>query len=140
MDAFSHLTGLLFQDKDPFVDDINAEFHIGSVKIWLQSTSYMVCLTISISLYNFYFQRKSYWPFEYLTFSLCTIIIFAKIAMKEQLDVIDFRGYEVGKVNVSHTSFFLNSYTNSCLVSMLLLHIKKTIAPKSINFKFFQRE
>lgn len=126
MDAFSHLTGLLFQDKDPFVDDINAEFHIGSVKIWLQSTSYMVCLTISISLYNFYFQRKSYWPFEYLihvsnryielnglmkTFSLCTIIIFAKIAMKEQLDVIDFRGYEVGKVNVSHTSFLIHTPT-----------------------------
>lgn len=126
MDAFSHLTGLLFQDKDPFVDDINAEFHIGSVKIWLQSTSYMVCLTISISLYNFYFQRKSYWPFEYLihvsnryiksnglmkTFSLCTIIIFAKIAMKEQLDVIDFRGYEVGKVNVSHASFLIHTPT-----------------------------
>lgn len=50
-------------DKDPFVDDINAEFHIGSVKIWLQSTSYM-------------------------------------IPMKEQLDVIDYRGYEVGKVNI----------------------------------------
>ncbi|XP_062578631.1 kinesin-like protein KIF28P isoform X1 [Saccostrea cucullata] len=50
-------------EKDPFIDDINAEFHIGSVKIWLQSTSYM-------------------------------------ISMKEQLDVIDYRGYEVGKVNI----------------------------------------
>nr|XP_022323498.1 kinesin-like protein KIF28P isoform X1 [Crassostrea virginica] len=50
-------------EKDPFLDDINAEFHIGSVKIWLQSTSYM-------------------------------------IAMKEQLDIIDYRGYEVGKINI----------------------------------------
>lgn len=145
MDAFSHLTGLLFQDKDPFVDDINAEFHIGSVKIWLQSTSYMVCLTISISLYNFYFQRKSYWPFEYLihvsnryiksnglmkTVSLCNINIFAKIAMKEQLDVIDYRGYEVGKVNVSHSSFLI--------LTQVPLNIKKTIALSIANF--FHRE
>lgn len=53
MDDFSHTTGVLFQDKDPFVDDINAEFHIGSVKIWLQSTSYMVCLIISNSQFSF---------------------------------------------------------------------------------------
>lgn len=53
--------------------------------------------------------------------------IFAKIAMKEQLDVVDYRGYEVGKVNVSHTSFLI--------LIQVLVHIKKTIAPKSINSK-----
>lgn len=47
--------------------------------------------------------------------------------MKEQLDVVDYRGYEVGKVNVSHTSFFI--------LIQVLVHIKKTIAPKSINSK-----
>lgn len=63
------------------------------------------------------------------TVSLCTINIFAKIAMKEQLDVIDYRGYEVGKVNVSHSSFLI--------LTQVPLHIKKTIAPKSINCIFF---
>lgn len=53
--------------------------------------------------------------------------MFAKIAMKEQLDVVDYRGYEVGKVNVSHTSFLI--------LIQVLVQIKKTIAPKSINSK-----
>lgn len=65
------------------------------------------------------------------TVSLCTINIFAKIAMKEQLDVIDYRGYEVGKVNVSHSSFLILTQVPAPL------HIKKTIAPKSIDCKFF---
>ncbi|XP_060555492.1 kinesin-like protein KIF28P [Ruditapes philippinarum] len=30
------------QDKDPFYDDPKADFHIGSVKMWLQSVSYMI--------------------------------------------------------------------------------------------------
>lgn len=47
--------------------------------------------------------------------------------MKEQLDVVDYRGYEVGKVNVSHTSFLI--------LIQVLVYIKKTIAPKSINSK-----
>ncbi|WAR06090.1 KIF28-like protein [Mya arenaria] len=32
----------LTQDKDPFYDDPKADFHIGSVKMWLQSVSYMI--------------------------------------------------------------------------------------------------
>lgn len=55
MDVFLYLIGLLFQDKDLFVDDINVEFYIGSVKIWLQFIFYMVCLINFIFLYNFYF-------------------------------------------------------------------------------------
>lgn len=35
-------TSFLFKDKDPFYDDPKADFHIGSVKMWLQSISYMV--------------------------------------------------------------------------------------------------
>lgn len=30
------------QDKDPFYDDPKADFHIGSVKVWLQSISYLI--------------------------------------------------------------------------------------------------
>ncbi|KAL8616438.1 hypothetical protein ACOMHN_041041 [Nucella lapillus] len=50
-------------EKDPFVDDYEAEFHIGSVKIWLKSVAYM-------------------------------------IEMKEQLDITNFSGQEVGLLNV----------------------------------------
>lgn len=64
------------------------------------------------------------------TVLLCTINIFAKIAMKEQLDVIDYRGYEVGKVNVSHSSFLI--------LTQVPLNIKKTIALSIANF--FHRE
>lgn len=85
--------------------------------------TWYVIITISISLSQFLFPKKILIaPFEYSciigiqlnqmnglmkTVSLCIVIIFAKIPMKEQLDVIDYRGYEVGKVNVS---LFLNSY------------------------------
>jgi len=37
------LTFFFHQDKDPFYDDPKADYHIGSVKMWLQSVSYMVC-------------------------------------------------------------------------------------------------
>ncbi|XP_052091437.1 kinesin-like protein KIF28 [Mytilus californianus] len=50
-------------EKDPFLDDPNAEFHIGSVKVWLQSIAYM-------------------------------------IDTKEQLEVTDFKGNEVGLLNL----------------------------------------
>ena len=32
----------LCQEKDPFDEDYSTEFHIGSVKIWMQSMAYMV--------------------------------------------------------------------------------------------------
>ncbi|ESO96408.1 hypothetical protein LOTGIDRAFT_115884, partial [Lottia gigantea] len=51
------------KDRDPFAEDYDSEFHIGSVKIWLQSLSYL-------------------------------------IDIKEQLDVTDFKGQEVGLLNV----------------------------------------
>lgn len=49
-------------DKDPFIDDPNADYHIGSVKLWLKSVAYM-------------------------------------IEMKEQLEITDFKGNEVGLLN-----------------------------------------
>lgn len=51
------------------------------------------------------------------TVYLSILIIFAKIPMKEQLDVIDYRGYEVGKVNVSRASFLILIH--------VLVHLKK---------------
>lgn len=56
MDDFLYIIGVLFQDKDLFVDDINVEFYIGSVKIWLQFIFYMVCLIIFI--FQFLFLMK----------------------------------------------------------------------------------
>lgn len=56
MDDFLYIIGVLFQDKDLFVDDINVEFYIGSVKIWLQFIFYMVCLIIFI--FQFLFLKK----------------------------------------------------------------------------------
>lgn len=56
MDDFLYIIGILFQDKDLFVDDINVEFYIGSVKIWLQFIFYMVCLIIFI--FQFLFLKK----------------------------------------------------------------------------------
>lgn len=50
-------------EKDPFVDDYEAEFHIGSVKVWLKSLAYM-------------------------------------IELKEQLEITNFSGREVGLLNV----------------------------------------
>ncbi|XP_064610663.1 kinesin-like protein KIF28 isoform X2 [Liolophura sinensis] len=50
------------KEKDPFDEDLSAEFHIGSVKVWLQS----------------------------LAFSIET---------KEQLEITDFKGTEVGLLN-----------------------------------------
>lgn len=32
----------VLQEKDPFDEDLNAEFHIGSVKVWLQSLAFNV--------------------------------------------------------------------------------------------------
>lgn len=46
------------------MDDYEAEFHIGSVKVWLKSLAYM-------------------------------------IEMKEQLEITNFSGQEVGLLNVS---------------------------------------
>lgn len=51
------------QDKDPFYDDPKADFHIGSVKMWLQSISYM-------------------------------------LESSEILDITDFKGTPVGKMNI----------------------------------------
>ncbi|XP_050405632.1 kinesin-like protein KIF28P isoform X1 [Patella vulgata] len=51
------------EERDPFSEDYEAEFHIGSVKIWLQSLAY-------------------------------------HIEIKEQLDITDFKGQEVGLLNV----------------------------------------
>ena len=59
-----HSAWLCLQEKDPFVDDYEAEFHIGSVKVWLKSLAYM-------------------------------------IEMKEQLEITNFSGQEVGLLNVS---------------------------------------
>lgn len=97
--------------------------------------TWYVIITISISLSQFLFPKKILMaPFEYSciigiqlnqmnglmkTVSLCIVIIFAKIPMKEQLDVIDYRGYEVGKVNVSHASFLI--------LTNVPVHIKKNL-------------
>ncbi|XP_046565118.1 LOW QUALITY PROTEIN: kinesin-like protein KIF28P [Haliotis rubra] len=51
------------KERDPFEDDYEAEFHIGSVKLWLQSLGYL-------------------------------------IDIEEQLEVTDFKGQEVGLLNV----------------------------------------
>ncbi|XP_041372207.1 kinesin-like protein KIF28P [Gigantopelta aegis] len=62
----NHLEGEewdLPEAKDPFAEDYEAEFHIGSVKFWLQSLAYL-------------------------------------IESKEQLEVTDFKGQEVGLLNV----------------------------------------
>ncbi|KAK2143188.1 hypothetical protein LSH36_870g00010 [Paralvinella palmiformis] len=50
-------------ERDPFQEDFDAECHIGSVKVWLQSLAYM-------------------------------------IELKEQLEITDFKGEEVGLLNV----------------------------------------
>ena len=51
------------QEEDPFEEDVNREVHIGSVKVWLQSLSFL-------------------------------------IEAKEQLEIIDYRGEEVGRINI----------------------------------------
>ena len=58
---------LRLQDKDPFYDDYDSDFHIGSIKVWLKSLAYM-------------------------------------IDMKEQLEITNFSGQEVGLVNVRFIS------------------------------------
>ncbi|KAL5010885.1 hypothetical protein ScPMuIL_013190 [Solemya velum] len=50
-------------EKDPFDEDYSADFHIGSVKLWLQSLSF-------------------------------------QIESKEQLEITDYKGQEVGVINV----------------------------------------
>ncbi|XP_070175288.1 kinesin-like protein KIF28P isoform X2 [Littorina saxatilis] len=40
-------------EKDPFVDDYEAEFHIGSVKVWLKSLAYMIELREQLEITNF---------------------------------------------------------------------------------------
>ncbi|KAH3701132.1 hypothetical protein DPMN_076116 [Dreissena polymorpha] len=41
------------QDKDPFYDDPKADFHIGSVKMWLQSISYMLESSETLDITDF---------------------------------------------------------------------------------------
>ena len=52
------------QENDPFEEDPNAEVHVGTVKIWLQSLAY-------------------------------------HIDMEEQLQITDYRGSEVGLMNIA---------------------------------------
>nr|KAG5700037.1 hypothetical protein BaRGS_028274 [Batillaria attramentaria] len=40
-------------EKDPFVDDYESEFHIGSVKIWLKSLAYMIETKEQLEITNF---------------------------------------------------------------------------------------
>ncbi len=55
------------QDRDPFVEDPNAEVHIGTVQVYMQSLAFM-------------------------------------IEMKEQLDIVDYKGQAVGHVNLEVTA------------------------------------
>ncbi|XP_045207845.2 kinesin-like protein KIF28P isoform X2 [Mercenaria mercenaria] len=41
------------QDKDPFWEDPKADFHIGSVKMWLQSISYMIESSETLDITDF---------------------------------------------------------------------------------------
>lgn len=72
-----------------------------SVTIFISKESLKGLLSIHV-LYG-YIESNGFMKTVYIS----TFIIFAKIPMKEQLDVIDYRGYEVGKVNVSHASFLI---------------------------------
>ncbi|CAD5119498.1 DgyrCDS8102 [Dimorphilus gyrociliatus] len=51
------------KSRDPFAEDEDAEVHVGSVKVWTQSLSYV-------------------------------------LDAKEQLEILDFKGNEIGKINI----------------------------------------
>ncbi|XP_076455652.1 kinesin-like protein KIF28 isoform X2 [Babylonia areolata] len=40
-------------EKDPFVDDYQAEFHIGSVKVWIKSLAFMIEMKEQLEVTNF---------------------------------------------------------------------------------------
>lgn len=102
-----------------------------SVTIFISKESLKGLLSIHV-LYGYIESNKLM-----KTVYLSILIIFAKIPMKEQLDVIDYRGYEVGKVNVSHASFLIlivlvHMYT---LRKPLFLNLSKTNDFIEINMK-----
>lgn len=57
------LINIIFKDRDPFLEDPNAETLIGSVQVYLQPLAYMV-------------------------------------EMKEQLELLDYKGKDVGIINI----------------------------------------
>ncbi|KAK3106540.1 hypothetical protein FSP39_022244 [Pinctada imbricata] len=84
-------------EKDPFIDDVNAEFLIGSVKVWLQSMSYL-------------------------------------IESNEQLDIIDYKGAECGKMNIEIVpcSSAGKDFTEA---DDVFVETPKELVGKEVNFK-----
>ncbi len=39
---FTSYVTVVLQDRDPFIEDPEAEHHIGTVKVWLQSLAYNI--------------------------------------------------------------------------------------------------
>ena len=55
----------LAQEKDPFAEDPNAEVHIGSVKVWMESLAYHVEIKEQLEITNFKVRIESHVNFLY---------------------------------------------------------------------------
>ena len=71
-----------FQDKDPFIDDPNADYHIGSVKLWMKSVAYMVS-TMAEILWHIWYCRVRLMVFN-ATFNNISVISWWSVLLVEE--------------------------------------------------------
>ena len=87
---------IIFQEKDPFQEDLNQEITIGTVQVFLQPIAYMVslkCFPRTVIIEKEYAIENKYTQ-------IFRFLFMFKVEMKEQLEVTDLKGNKIGVMNV----------------------------------------